>query len=202
MRAERKFQMAFSFVNHAKLWFSANRVPRTEDDSDAFYRRWNIIVFPNAFDGEKADPHLLSRLTTPEELSGILVWAVGGLRRLLRVGAFSNSSTVETIREEYTRLSDPVAAFVADPCEKDPTSDVRKDDMYAAYVKYCGERGLTKLAKNVFPRELPRVAPWVRAARHTIGGDRIPVWEGIRLEGGRDGEDGKDSSYFISTRIS
>jgi len=37
--AEEKFTRPFSFKNHAKLWFSANEIPESDDKSDAYYRR-------------------------------------------------------------------------------------------------------------------------------------------------------------------
>jgi putative DNA primase/helicase len=78
IRGERKFQNSFLFVNGAKLTFSCNVVPEVYEDTTAFFRRWIIIQFPNIFDGEKADKDLLKRLTTPEELSGILNFALCG----------------------------------------------------------------------------------------------------------------------------
>ena len=47
--AERKFQPPFKFVNYAKLLFSANEMPHTPDETDAFFARPIIINFPNQF---------------------------------------------------------------------------------------------------------------------------------------------------------
>ena len=38
--AERKFEHPFTFRNYAKLIFSANEIPESDDKTDAFYRRW------------------------------------------------------------------------------------------------------------------------------------------------------------------
>src|SRR5208283_1235105 len=81
--AEHKFRNPFNFINHAKLIFSTNRIPEvTDDDSTAFFRRWLPITFPQTFSGEKEDRNLLQKLTTEEELSGFLNWALQGLSRL------------------------------------------------------------------------------------------------------------------------
>ncbi len=182
IRAERKYVDAFTFTNHAKLWFSANRVPRTEDESTAYFRRWRIVPFLHTFGPDEVDPHLLEKLTTPEELSGILGWAVEGLRRLLKQGGFSDSPTVEETRDAYVRLSDPVAAFFEDRCLKDPdATPVTKDDVYEAYSSYCQERGLNRLTKNVFVREMGRVAPFARQSQPSLGGARVRCWEGFVL---------------------
>ena len=36
--AERKFEQPFTFRNYAKLIFSANEIPASDDKTDAFYR--------------------------------------------------------------------------------------------------------------------------------------------------------------------
>ena len=82
--AEKKFRPPFQFVNHAKLLFSANEIPMTEDETDAFFSRLIIINFPNQFLGNKDDPHLIRKLTTEEELSGLLRIILRRLPRVLK----------------------------------------------------------------------------------------------------------------------
>jgi putative DNA primase/helicase len=47
VEGEFKFKNAFKFRNKAKLWFSANEIPESEDKSDAFYRRLLIFILIN-----------------------------------------------------------------------------------------------------------------------------------------------------------
>ena len=42
---EHKFGQPFTFRNYAKLIFSANEIPESDDKSVAFYRRWLIKYF-------------------------------------------------------------------------------------------------------------------------------------------------------------
>ena len=92
--AERKFKSTFSFTPYAKLIFSANEIPHSSDNTFAFYRRWCIIPFNNKFEGEKADVNLLHKLTTPEELSGLLNRALQGLIRLIDNNGFTEPRSV------------------------------------------------------------------------------------------------------------
>ena len=180
--AERKFQHPYEFTSFAKLLFSANRVPLSEDESPAFYGRMTLLGFPQAFTGDRANPDLLAVLTTEAELSGILNWAVEGLRRLLRQGDVSDAPTEEEARDAYVRLSDPVAAFFGDRCLQDVDAPaLPKDDVYEAYAAYCKERALTRLSKAIFVRELNRVAPFARQVQRTLGRARVRCWEGLRL---------------------
>jgi len=77
--AEKKSQQPFSFVNYAKLHFSANELPFTKDQTPAFFDRWLLIEPPYRF----VDIHVrratrsrrnprLTTLITGEEISGIL----------------------------------------------------------------------------------------------------------------------------------
>jgi putative DNA primase/helicase len=177
--AERKFQHSFTFENYAKLLFSANKVPETYDDVDAFFRRWIIVVFPNKFTGENADPNILKKLTTPEELSGFLNLALAALKRLLVTGQFSYSKTIDEIREDYTHKSSPVAAFVMDCLEVDADAFIVKNDVYSVFTEYCREKHLPVLSQSAFFKKLPAYAqvsdfrPMVKDARlHAVKGIR------------------------------
>ena len=97
--AEFKFKAAFSFKNFAKLIFSANKIPITPDDSDAYFSRPLIINFPNQFLGERAKPNLIDELTTPEEMSALLSLILKRLPSVLLKGISSKS----TIEENYVK---------------------------------------------------------------------------------------------------
>ncbi len=199
--AQRKYQHPYEFTNFAKLVFSANRVPLSEDESSAFYRRMTILSFPNVFSGDRANKDLLASLTTEEELCGVLNWALEGLRRLLRQGDVTDAPTVEEARDTYVRLSDPVAAFVEDRVLVDPEGEILKDDLYEAYVDHVRGRGLLAVLNSVFAKDLKRVVPSVRDGRPRREGVRVMVWHGVRLlpeeeeeEGGQGGQGGQ--GYF------
>ena len=83
IRIERKHQRAYDTILHAKLFFSANKIPQTADESDADYRRKIVLSFPNTFEGQNDDPDLLAKLTTEEELSGIFNILMTALRNIL-----------------------------------------------------------------------------------------------------------------------
>ena len=82
-RIQRKNQRAYDVRLYAKLWFNANRIPATCDESDAFFRRKVIISFPNRFEGKKDDPDIVKKLTTDEELSGIFNVLMIALRTMV-----------------------------------------------------------------------------------------------------------------------
>ena len=107
-RIERKNQRAYDTKLHAKLFFSANKIPTTttHDTSDAFFRRYVIISFPNNFEG-KDDPDLVRKLTTDDLL-------MIALRRILKNnrGIFVNEKTICERREKYELALNPVGSFL------------------------------------------------------------------------------------------
>src|SRR3989344_427922 len=182
--AQKKFKDAFFFINHAKQIFSCNKVPRSPDDTDAFFRRWVMINFPYQFLGKKADKDLIKKLTTPEELSGFFNFALEGLKRLLENGDFSLNKAVEEVREQYIRESDSVAAFVMDCIELQSNGYIPKKKLYTHYADYCRERNYPAVAENAFHRELQfkiRVDDYRPAAREGTR-DRTPCWKGITIK--------------------
>ena len=61
---EFKFKDQFKFRNYAKLIFSCNKIPQSEDYTDAFVRRIFIINFTQQFLGEKDDPYIIDKIRT------------------------------------------------------------------------------------------------------------------------------------------
>jgi len=53
--AEGKYRDSFEFTPFARLLFSANHLPATEDASQAFFDRWLIVRFPNRFRHTRRD---------------------------------------------------------------------------------------------------------------------------------------------------
>lgn len=181
--AEKKFkQKLLNFTNYAKFIFSMNQLPATRDNTDAFFDRIVFIKFLNEFRGEKEDPQILEKITDPGELSGLFNWAIEGLERLFKNNSFSRSKTTEETRDQYIRLSDPMAAFVLDKVEQDYQNYVTKENLYNAFVEYCKESKLPLDGKTMFGKKLPQYIK-VTETHPEINGRRARAWQGIKLKG-------------------
>jgi P4 family phage/plasmid primase-like protien len=184
--AERKHQEPFQFHNFATLIFSANSIPDSRDDTDAFYRRWNIINFPYQFtsdpdDGNPdADPDIFEKITTQEEMQGIFNWAIDGLQRVLENDRFSSSSGMDETRRKMQRFQSSIGAFVQDRVEPDSGNYVTKEQFYNQYREYCQEKGMPVKANEVVGRKLPTYIS-VETARPRIAGRRQTAWKGVKL---------------------
>ena len=181
--AEKKFGHPFQFTNFAKLVFSANRPPKIfNEDTLALWRRFIIIDFPNTFSDDIADKHLLAKLTTEAELSGLLNLALKGLHRLLNNDGFSYNKTVEDIAERYTMLSDPILSFVNEQCELDSDASIDKQVLYEYFAKYCKDRQISTISKESFGRNLKN-SPTLKigSTRSSSDGHRVYCWRGIKI---------------------
>ena len=181
--AERKFKDSYSFLSFAKLIFSTNKPPKvSNEDSYAFWRRWIIMEYPRQFTDKDKKPNILQELTTPEELSGLLNYALDGLKRLLPV-KFSYNKSVDEVTEYYMQAADPVYAFAASSeCDIRGDVVVLKDAFYDAFKEYCKKNKMPILAPNSFARSLVnQVGFHVRATRIKVKEERMPAWQGITL---------------------
>jgi phage/plasmid-associated DNA primase len=70
---------------------------------------------------DKRDPDLIGKLTTSDELSGLLNLALIGLRQLHKDRGFKDIS-VEKIRKKYDENSNTVNAFLDERCVVDLTA--------------------------------------------------------------------------------
>jgi putative DNA primase/helicase len=181
VRIERKNQRAYDTTLYAKLIFSANKIPETQDESDAFFRREMIISFPNRFeDGKGADPNLLRKMTTEEELSGIFNILAASLRRVLARGIFLGEKTIEERRLRHQLAVDPLNYFLTDAIAEDSVESdkVTKDELYEAYKRFCNMNRLAVESKISFGRIIK--GKRVQEYRESSG-ERRTMWKGIKL---------------------
>lgn len=184
IEAEVKFkQKRRKFTNYAKLIFSANQIPDVKDKSDAFFRRWIIINFPNKFEGENCDKKILEKITTEKEISGLFNWALEGLERLLERERFSYSKSTEEIRIDYEKKANSLKAFINDCVGVSGEDSIVRNVLFTHYVDYCKKHNLPIKSKTVVSRELPEHIPVTDGRKTDEFGKEQRAWVGIRVIG-------------------
>lgn len=179
LEGERKFKDPFTFLNYARMLFSANTIPRSSDTTFAFYERWIILPFERVFDANNpdTDPDLREKLATPEELSGIFNKALKGLQTLYLLNSFTMPPQVKEALAEYKRQNDSVLAF-CDECAE-PGGIAVKADFYYSYKIWCEEQGLKPVSQKKLKASLLQAFPNVTESREGNTGPRC--WEGLHL---------------------
>ena len=139
--AEAKNQTPYKFINYAKLIFATNKMPLPQniDDPGSYYDKFITFELDNIFDkdNKKTDKSLDIKLTTPEELSGILNWAIEGFQRLMKQNCFSKSQHWEDVEKIMKRSGNTISAFQSQCCVQDGGNLVPKHKMYELYCTYC-----------------------------------------------------------------
>jgi putative DNA primase/helicase len=142
LRGEHKFGSSFDFTPVIRLIFSANEIPKARDKTDGWYRRLEIVDFPNHFskDDPGFDPYLKEKLYN--ELGGIFLWALKGLKRLEKQGCFTRSDPMKQAMADYMDENDSVKAFVRDRTVMGPSKQIYGKIFYEEYKAFCSENGI------------------------------------------------------------
>jgi len=183
LEAERKHRDSFSFQPYCKLVFSTNKLPPVrEDEVDAFFKRWIIVEFPYEFEDDPAKrKQILAECTSEEEKSGILNWALEGLRRLLKSGKFTaDEGDSAKIRDRWMRETNPAYDFLTTHVERDPTGAIMKKNLWTRYLTWREEQGLPTIERQNEFSQLVQALFRAESKRVRIQGELHHVWVGIR----------------------
>lgn len=179
LTVEKKNKNPFSFKSTARLLFSCNNIPKNYGDkSEGFYRRLIIIRFDHAIPPERRDTNLIDKFQS--EADGIFMFALDGLRRLIR-NHYTFSETDKNRKElrQYREDSDSVLSFVREYCEVSKEGAVGSTELFNAYKGYCEECGLRPYSQRMFVNQLMAAFPDVTRSVDKTGKRRTLI--GIRL---------------------
>ncbi len=189
---KRKFKRTLRFVNYAKHIFACNDLPIVYDNTEGFWSRWILIDFPFKFKTKKEieieenkenlkviDTNILNKISTQEELDGLLISALNGLDRILKQNDFSFSKGVEYTQKTWKRRANSFLAFCQDCIEEDENSSIVKIKIKKVYSNYCKKynlkaRASDKVIKSTLENEY--------FAEETRDQDRKRMWEGIKFK--------------------
>jgi putative DNA primase/helicase len=168
INGEMKFGDKIRFKNTAKDTNSCNKIPSSEIDIDdeAYYDRVLLIPVDNVIPKEERNKNLIDELTTPEELGGLLNWAIEGYRRLVKQNGFSHEKTPEETKFLMLQNGNSLAEFATDILIQADGSKVCKESMYKIYCNWCinHKPQLSPDSKEKIGRSLTRFAPYTQAS--------------------------------------
>ena len=193
--APRKFLKPIKFVNYAKFIFACNELPMVYDVSKGFWDRWVLLEFPYTFVTQKElddnkdnplyklrDEDIIEKITTEDELSGLLNKFLDGLDRLKERKNFSSAKGSDEVKNMWIRKSNSVMAFSFEKAEDDYESYVSKKDFRKRYAMYCREHKLLPKSDIVIKRTVEDMFGASEGNRE-INGKWEKVWEGIKWKG-------------------
>jgi len=157
----------------------SNELPAFEDASATIASRFEVVMFRRSFYGHE-NPRLTEELL--EEAPAIFNWALEGLDRLAARGRFVQPAASASAIRHLEDLASPKSAFLRDRCVVDPNAIAPKDDVWAAWKEWAEDAGVHKQSKAVLVRDLRAVDPSITPTRPTIGGKRVHMLAGLRLQ--------------------
>jgi len=199
--ADRKFLSKVHFQNFAKMIFATNNLPEVpNDESIGFKDRWLFLEYKNTYklqdeyniipaeqrdkDGIKlADTDLINKLTTQEELSGILNWALDGLDRLFRQNGFTRSSTADNMENYWQRKSSSADAFFMDELEIEYNDEnfLAVHVVKQKYHSYCQNYKIKPEKWKNFQEKIDKFGGiYERKNRTSVGMGYVYGWSGLK----------------------
>jgi P4 family phage/plasmid primase-like protien len=149
MTGQLKFKDQFEFIATCVPVLLANNYPLSADISWGLRRRARIIPFDRIFSKDDRDDTLFPAIWR-HELPGILNRAIEGLQRLRRRGDFDEPADCIKAREDWLAQANPLAAFIAERCIKQPSATMPLQGLYKqfeAWADECGVRSIPSRGK-------------------------------------------------------
>lgn len=204
LSAPRKFLPCIHFVNYSKMIFCANDLPNVYDTSIGFWERWILIEFPYTFKSKKEieqctdaaekslmklrDEDIIEKISTPNEMSGLLNWALIGLDSILKNREFSYSQNTTDVKNKWIRKSDSFKSFCLEFIQPEYNCMISKAELRNVYSKFCFKHKL-RIAKDQHVKDCLQELFGVWDDRFRQDGESINYWGGISfVHGGQDGQ--------------
>jgi P4 family phage/plasmid primase-like protien len=168
VQIDRKHLTPIQVKPTARITIATNTRPRWADRSEGIWRRMLLVPWRVTVPEEKQDKHLADYILA-NELPGVFNWAVRGLAALRQRGRFIEPEICREAIEEYRRETNPARTFLLEEYQVSPGAEVNSLQLYAAYRRWCEERGHHPLSHGHFGKELRRVYPIERFQRTEMG---------------------------------
>ena len=176
---DRKFKEPWTGQMTARFMMISNEIPHFGDASAAIAKRFVLLTLRQDWLG-KEDTGLADELLT--ELGGIFKWALDGLDRLTRNGAFTQPAASLEAIATMEDLASPVAAFARDRCTLGHKYEIAVKNLFTAWKEWCEANENRPGTAAVFGRNLSAAFPAIRHTRPRVNGRPHYVYQGIALD--------------------
>jgi putative DNA primase/helicase len=163
----------FDYFPQFKLFLATNHKPVITQSDFGIWRRIVLIPFTQNFDGREEDG-LEEKLKS--ELSGILNWALKGLKLWQAEGLKNLPEAVTNATDKYKKDSDTIGQWLELRTEQNSQSSVKSSIAYNDYRDWATENGYYPLGNRTFKSSLEE-----RGFAHGRKNDGI-YWSGIELK--------------------
>ncbi len=186
---QRKYKKAKEYVRlPVRFLLVSNAIQALSDPTGALASRFIYLVTTQSFYG-KEDKDLANKLS--EELPGIFIWALRGLRRLEKRGRFLESKRGVAAKEAAAEKGSAVITFVNHCCVEGSGGRVEKQKLHTCYRKWAIKNGAQRLGRTEFYHAFMSAFPtcldaqiYTKDSSHPKGQRKIYVFRNVRLRRG------------------
>lgn len=144
--AEMKGIQHFTYTYSGTILVSTNHMPVFNDDKgEHMAERLKFLHCRNTIPETDRDPFLRDKLS--RELSGILNWAIEGLKDFIDNGyQLPKCESSDALMQRYRSKYDTIYAFVSECCVVDKKASVKKTELEYEYNAFCIANNLSAVA--------------------------------------------------------
>lgn len=162
----------------ARITIASNSFIEVPDHEGAMARRLLLIEWTRSF-ADNADIHLREKLE--QELPGIAIWALEGLRSLRQRGRFTTPESSVAAMADWRSGNSPLAAFIEECCEQ--RGRVSKARLFDVWDGWSTERRGPAVSRSRFYEQVKSQLQHVTSVVvDGNGGQPIPEFEGVSLK--------------------
>lgn len=140
IRANFMHQDTFEFRPEFKVWLSTNHKPVIAGTDLGIWRRIRLIPFTYCIPDHEKDGSFKTRLREPAALSGILNWALEGVR-LWREEGLKPPQAVLDATQAYREEMDVLAVWISECCVVQKMAEASAADLYRSYTQWREQNG-------------------------------------------------------------
>lgn len=155
---------SFEYKPQFKIFVNTNHLPYVSDSTLFSSDRVKIIPFTRHFEAWERDSALKGKLTTPENLSGILNWCIAGLKAL-RCEGFKIPDAVKNATQQYMEDADKLRQFIDSELERVPTAEIETREVHSRYQGWCYDSGYRPEGFTEFKKSLASAGIEVKRKR-------------------------------------
>ena len=154
IEVQRKYSDPYTMYPRAKFIFSANRFPRSYDQTDGFFRRFVVLQWKRKFTDDIKDTGLLERLVQDKtEVSKVFKVLVQLAKNMDQRGDFKFTKPINEIRDTWNELADPILMYIQERLEDAGGSICTKREVYEDYVQFARGHEMVPLRIGAFGTE-------------------------------------------------
>lgn len=144
----------FKFHPNCAHMFGSNYLPKTNDSTNGFNRRWQILTFNRVVPAEEVVRDL-DKVIIFEEVEAIVAWAIQAYGPLIERNDYTMPSSHYDALESMSMQNSVVRQWMSDRLIEKEGAVSKEGDFYLDYFTYCiGTAGVKHLPPKAFALEL------------------------------------------------